>query len=251
MKIDHPRTADIPGLRRLWKQAFGDPEEFLDLFFATAFDPGRSLCASEGETVAAALYWLDGTCRGEPVAYLYAVATDQAFRGRGLCRALTERAHRVLKDRGYAGAVLVPGSPGLFEMYGKLGYRTCSTVSEWEAPAGKEAVALTVLAPEEYAARRRELLPEGGVVQEGPALAMLAGMGLFYAGAGVLLAAIRDGENLWVPELLGDAGKAPGIVAALGAVRGKFRGPGSRREFAMYHALGDSPAPTYLGFALD
>lgn len=251
MRIDHPKVSEIPGLRRLWKRAFGDTDAFLDLFFAAAFDPERSLCAVEGDAVAAAMYWMDGTYRGKPVAYLYAVATEVDFRGRGLCRALTERAHEILQTRGYTGAVLVPAEPGLFEMYGKMGYRVCSSVNEWEVPAGKVFLPLKELTAEEFAAARRELLPEGGVVQEGPTLDLLAGMGRFYAGDGVLLTAIRDGERLWVPELLGDRSKAPGIVAALGATRGKFRGPGTAQKFAMYHGFDHSPAPTYLGFALD
>lgn len=250
MKIDHPKASEIPGLRRLWKQAFGDTDAFLDLFFATAFDPKRSLCAVDGDAVAA-MYWLDGTCRGKPVAYLYAVATDKEFRGRGLCRALTERAHEILKTRGYAGAVLVPAEPGLFEMYGKMGYRDCSSVNEWDVPAGKTPLPLKELTAETFAAARREWLPEGGVVQEGPVLGLLAGMGRFYAGDGVLLTAIRDGDALWVPELLGDSKNGPAIVAALGVARGKFRGPGTKLKFAMYHGFDDSPAPTYLGFALD
>lgn len=250
MEIRYPCDRDVPGLRALWKQAFGDTDEFLDLFFSAAYAPERSLCALEGDTVAAAMYWLDCECREKPVAYLYAVATDEQYRGRGLCRALTEEVHRILRKRGYAGAILVPGSPGLFAMYGKMGYRTCSSVTEWEVPAGKP-IPLSPLTGAEYAARRRELLPEGAVVQEGKTLDLLAAMGAFYSGDGILLTAVWDGDCLWVPELLGDTAKAPGIVAALGAKAGSFRGSGEEKLFAMYCPFDGSPDPTYLGFALD
>lgn len=250
MEIRFPSDREIPGLRRLWKQIFEDTDAFLDLFFGTAFSKERSLCALDGDSVAAALYWLDCEYADEKIAYLYAVATDEAYRGRGLCRKLTEQAHRILKDRGYAGAILVPAEPGLFIMYGKLGYCTCAAVSQWTASA-EEPMALTELTPEEYALRRREMLPAGGVIQEGVTLELLAGMGSFYVGEGVLLTAIRDGEKLWVPELLGDPSKSGAIVAALGAKTGSFRGPGQDIPFAMYCSFDDSPAPTYLGFALD
>ena len=250
MEIRSPSDAQIPGLRKLWKQAFGDTDDFLDLFFGTAFSKERSLCALEGDTVAAAMYWLDCEYADRRVAYLYAVATDENCRGRGLCRRLTEGAHRILKERDYAGSILVPAEPGLFIMYGKMGYRTCSSVSEWKVTAGKP-VLLHPLTCAEYATARRELLPPGAVIQEGETLALLAGMGEFYSGDGVLLAAIRDGDSLWVPELLGDREKAPAIVAALGAKTGKFRGPGEEKPFAMYCPFDESPAPTYLGFALD
>ena len=174
MEIRFPSDREIPGLRKLWKQAFGDTDDYLDLFFGTAFASMRSLCALDGDSVAAALYWLDCEYADEKIAYLYAVATDERYRGRGLCRKLTEQAHRILKDRGYAGAILVPAEPGLFIMYGKLGYRTCAAVSQWTASA-EEPMALTELTPEEYALRRREGIPEGGVIQEGVTLALLAG----------------------------------------------------------------------------
>ena len=250
MRTKHPSNAYIPGLRRLWQEAFGDTDAYLDLFFGLAFAPERSLCALDGDTVAAAMYWLDGKFCEKRVAYLYAVATGKAYRGRGLCRRLTEEAHRILRERGYAGAVLVPAEPGLFEMYAKMGYRVCSAVAEWEVPAGAP-VKLTPLTAEAYAARRRELLPPGGVVQEGETLALLNAMGRFYEGDGVLLTVIRDGNSLWVPELLGDPVKAPGIVAALGEETGKFRSPGGEKSFAMYCPFDATPAPTYLGFALD
>lgn len=250
MEIRYPCDREIPSLRKLWKQAFGDTDDYLDLFFGTAFSPMRSLCALDGDTVAAAMYWLDAEFDGKQIAYLYAVATDKAYRGRGLCRALTEEAHRILKDRGYSGAILVPAEPGLFAMYAKMGYRTCSSVTEWEVTAGKP-IPLHPLTRAEYAMGRRDQLPSGAVIQEGVTLDLLAGMGEFFSGEGVLLTAIRDGDSIWVPELLGDKAKAPGIVAALGAKTGKFRGPGEEKSFAMYCAFDDSPAPTYLGFALD
>lgn len=251
MKIKHPSDTQIPALRQLWQRVFGDTEEFLDLFFSVGYDRQRCLCACHGEQVAAAMYWLDCTCDGRRVAYLYAVATEEAFRGRGLCRALTEQAHRVLKERGYAGAILVPAEPGLFAMYGKMGYRTCTSVEEWEASAASDPLVLTELSKEEYAVRRRKMLPAGGVVQEGETLELLAGMGRFYAGADVLLMAISTDAGLWVPELLGDRTKSGAVVAALGATHGKFRGPGEDTAFAMYCAFDGMPAPNYLGFALD
>lgn len=250
MEIRYPSDREIPGLRRLWKQAFGDTDDYLDLFFGTAFAPMRSLCAMDGDAVTAAMYWLDAEFDGKPIAYLYAVATDEHYRGRGLCRRLTEQAHRILHDRGYAGAILVPAEPGLFIMYGKMGYQTCSAVAEWTAPAG-EPMSLTELTPKEYAVRRREMLSPGAVIQEGVTLELLVGMGKFYAGDGVLLAALKDGASVWVPELLGDRSKTPGIVAALEAKTGKFRGPGEDKAFAMYIGFDDTPAPAYLGFALD
>ena len=74
MTIDAPRQSQIPELRRLWQEAFGDTEEFLDAFGRTAFHAGRCRVAVTDGIVAAALYWFDCLHMGKPVAYLYAVA---------------------------------------------------------------------------------------------------------------------------------------------------------------------------------
>ena len=126
MNIDYPTRARIPALRSLWTQAFGDDDAFLDLFFSTAYGETRCRCITLQGQIAAALYWFDCAAEGETFAYLYAVATDPAFRGKGLCRALMEDTHHLLKDQGYAGTVLVPGEPGLFDMYEKMSYTVLS-----------------------------------------------------------------------------------------------------------------------------
>jgi len=111
MIIDLPSASDIPALRALWKEAFGDSDEFLDSFMSTAFSPCRAMCAKDGEKISAMLYWFDCECRGERVAYLYAVATAKGYRNRGICSALMERTHGHLSEKGYTGVLLVPGSP--------------------------------------------------------------------------------------------------------------------------------------------
>ena len=86
MTIDQP--SDTQALRRLWKQAFGDSDAFLDSFFSVGYSCDRCRQLSLDSQLAAALYWFDCSFSGKPVAYVYAVATDAAFQGQGLCRAL-------------------------------------------------------------------------------------------------------------------------------------------------------------------
>lgn len=252
MIINAPAVEQVPELRQLWKEAFGDTDAFLDCFFSCAFHPERSRCITVDGCVAAALYWFDGEWEGKPIAYLYAVATRERFRGRGLCRALMEDTHGHLKDLGYQGSILVPVSPVLFEMYGKLGYSTCCYVREFTCTAGEKAVALRRLSREEYGRLRRSCLPKGGVVQEGQTLALLQTQAAFYAGENMLFTAAEDKGTLVIGELLGDGAAAPGILTALGCSRGKVRTPGGKRPFAMYHSLTDrTGAPEYFGLALD
>ena len=95
-------------LKQLWHMAFGDGEEFIDLFFRTAYAPERCLYLTEDDQITAALYWLDCEYRGQKQAYIYAVATHPDHRGKGLCRMLIQDTHNLLRSRSYAGALLVP-----------------------------------------------------------------------------------------------------------------------------------------------
>lgn len=251
MTIDAPRPEQTVQLRRLWQEAFHDTEAYLDSFFSLAFSPDRSRCVTEDGRVAAALYWFDCSCMGKKFAYLYAVATAKDHRGQGLCRQLMDHAHGHLRNQGYAGTILVPASEELRQMYGKMGYLPGTRISLLTCPAGERAVPLKMLTAAEYERRRLELLPPGGVAQEGPMTALLADqMGLF-GGADFLLAAWVEDGVLHAEEFLGDPSVAPGIVKALGAEKGIFRLPGADEPFAMYRPLTDPcPKPGYFGISL-
>lgn len=239
----------ITDLKKLWKQAFGDPDSFIDTFFSVAYAPERCRHLTVDGRLAAMLYWFDCSCNGEKLAYLYAVATDQAFQNQGLCRKLMTQTHAHLQSQGYAGAILVPGSKALFRLYEKMGYRTCCYVTNTTCTAGTP-IPLRPITAEEYAVLRRALLPAGGVIQEDAALALLAATAKLYAGDGFVLAATLEDSTCHIHELLGKADPA-GITAALGAAEGIFRTPGADVPFAMYCGFTAAPAPGYFGLALD
>lgn len=249
MTIDAP--SQIQPLRRLWKQAFGDPDAFLDHFFSTGFSPDRCRCLTQNGQLVAALYWFDCSLDGAPFAYLYAVATDTAYRNQGLCRTLMDHTHRHLKELGYQGVLLVPGSQTLFHMYEKMGYQVCGYIREFTCQAAAP-ISLHPIGMDKYAALRQRYLPVGGVTQTGPLLAFLHTQVSFYEGENFVLCAAKEGSTLTVPELLGNESAASGIVGALGAATGRFRVPGNDRPFAMYRALcPDAPVPSYFALALD
>ena len=249
MKIDYPTREQIPALRSLWKKAFGDTDEFLDLFFSTAYAPRRCRCITLQGQVVAALYWFLCHDAEESYAYIYAVATDPDFRGQGLCRQLMESTHELLKEQGYAGAVLVPGEPELFSMYEKMGYSLLSGADRFSVTAG-DPIPVRQIPLEEYAAARRTLLPPGGLVQEEENLRFLSGYANLYEGDGFVLAGVAEGTHLYCTELLGDRTAAAGIVSGLGLKTGSFRVPGEN-NFSMYRPFKDSPAPGYFGLAFD
>lgn len=252
MTIDRPLPQQIPDLRRLWKEAFGDTDDFLDIFFHRAFSYDRCRCVSIGGEVVSALYWFDCTWQNKKLAYIYAVATAKSHKGNGLCRALMESSHRQLQKDGYDGAILCPQNEGLFAMYGKFGYRTCSYVQNFSCAAGGEPIEIKEATPAEYANLRRRLLPENSVLQEGITLEFFSTYARLYTGRNLALAAYPDEDELIVCELLGNPESAPWILTALGFNQGSFRTPGNQTPFAMYLSLTEDPAmPAYFGLNLN
>ena len=250
MRIDAPTMAHIPALRAVWKEAFGDSEEFLDSFFTKAFSPDRSRCVFEDDQPVAMLYWFNQQCHGKPMAYLYAVATRQDRRNRGLCRALISDTHSLLTALGYAGVLLVPANRQLAASYGTMGYQIATKVTDVTCIAGAEAIQLRRIDSEEYMQLRNSLLPAGGVQLAEAHMPFLQAEADLYAGPDFVLTAAREEDSLVGVELLGNPTVGPEILRTLGARQGTFRIPGDEKNFAMYHCLdGVTPSPAYFGLA--
>lgn len=238
-------------LKELWFLAFGDSMEFIDLFFETAYAPDHCRFLTEDDQITAALYWLDCEYRGQKQAYIYAVATHPDHRGRGKCRTLMEQAHEILKAQGYTAALLRPADEGLRRMYGKMGYRTSTLVSEFDCTAGAP-VSPRKIGSEEYISLRRRFLPDEGVIQEGASIDYLARYCDFYTGADFLLAGVKEEKVFHGAELLGNREAVPGILGALGCESGSFRCPGREIPFGMFLPfVENAEEPGYLGLVFD
>ena len=251
MNIKPPNANDIPKLRALWKEAFSDTDEFLDVFFSCAFSADRSFCIKDKSEVVAALYVFDCLFENSKIAYIYAVATAKSHRGKGLCHRLMEHTHNTLKAKGYKGAILVPGSKSLFDFYEKMGYKTCCHLREENISAKENSESLKKITSAEYASLRRKFLPEGGVIQEGENLTFLSTYAEFYKGEDFIMASSKENSTLICHELLGNCEKFPYILSALGCKSGHFRTTGKDTPFAMYLPFEGEKYPSYFGFAFD
>lgn len=271
IQVGPSQPEDIPALKALWQQAFGDDDACIDAFFRSLYRPDQVLTVHEDGRLVSMACWLQETVcqggRGWPAAYLYAVATDRAARGRGYCGRLLAFAEEFLAPYGIRALLLVPGEPSLRRFYGRLGYRDFSRVAQLEldaAPAG--GTAARVAAPV-YLELREGLLSDRAYVscpvpvlafQE--AVARLYGGGLFRLEAdgmeGCACAALDGAGRAVVYELLWPGDPAQGAslaAAAVGAQRTLVRTPGGETPFAMAKWLTPPPAlsPVYLGIALD
>ena len=252
MVFDYPAPAQLPMLHALWKEAFADTDDFLDAFFRTGFHPHRCRCITEDGTVTAALYWFEATCRGQRFAYLYAVATLKSHRGQGLFSALLEDTKRLLTDAGFDGILLVPETEALGRMYEKFGFFPCTFLREQTVEAGARKLPLREIGADAYALLRRQLLPEGAVLQEGGILPFLSTQYNFWAGEGWLALGQFDDGKLVCREFLGDERAMPGFLRTLGVPCGHFRSPGTQRPFAWLLPLQPHcTRPAYFGLALD
>lgn len=116
----------IPRLKALWKECFGDGDDYINFYYENRFRAEDTLVWLEGTEPAAMLtmlpaqIWQSGQLL--PVYYLYAVATGTAFRGRGLSTKLLDCANDETARRGGEMTVLVPASEELFAFYRKRGY---------------------------------------------------------------------------------------------------------------------------------
>ena len=252
MNCKQPDKAEIRQLLQLWKAVFGEYDGFWELFLDTGFQPDHCRCLAENGQVTAGLSWFDCSCGKDKIAYVYAVVTDPSHRGKGLCRKLMADVHSLLQQQDYAGVMLVPAESGLREMYRKMGYDECTTVSELVCTVGETAAEIRTIDAEKYARLRREYLPEMGVLQEGKNLLFLAAQAQLFAGRDFLLAAYLEDDQLHGMELLGNTAAAPGILRALGCKTGRFQIPGKDRPYAMLHKLKeDAGIPQYFGLAFE
>lgn len=253
MIIKNPALSDTKQLKRLWSEAFGDTDDFIELFFSRGFSSERSLCVYDNGAVTSALYWFDCYLGKERVAYIYGVATKKSYRKKGLSTALLKRTHEQLSGSGYSGAILVPAEERLFSFYGKLGYTECCFINSSEYPAAKVPIPLKKISTNEYFALRKKYLPQNSLEFDNNCLLFLDSIADFYKNESFILAKSKDSEKLKIIEFLGDKGYISSAIASLGFCVGALRSFGKSKPFAMYYPLKKNIKiyPQYLGFAFD
>lgn len=243
------RSGDRVALTGLWREAFGDEDAFIDAFFETGYAPERSRVAEVDGEIAGMLFWFDGVLGERKLAYLYAVATAERFRGQGVASALMADVHALLEAQGYAAAILSPGSESLFRFYEKLGYETAGYREEIRVKA-VAPISVREVGVEEYAELRAALLPPNGLRQEGANLEFLHCFARLYGGEGFCAAVSREGA--YCPEFLGEAEWLPGLLGALGLAEAAVRMPGGKQPCVMAKWLSvTDKSPVYLGFVFD
>lgn len=124
---------DLKGIKELWKECFGDSDEYIDFFFSEHCLEKETLIYKEDSKVVGMLNLLPATMRTAdgyiPVRYVYAVGTLVNYRGRGIAGKLLRYANQELIRQGIA-TILVPANEQLFQYYQKQGYQTLFYMKE-------------------------------------------------------------------------------------------------------------------------
>ncbi len=212
--------------RALYENAFGcEPRDWNDALFRLAF-PRYLRVIKEGDKPVSMLFSIPYPVQmGDmllPARYMYAVATDPAYRGRGLAT------HLIGEEIARGEPVFLrPSSESLFGFYEKAGLAPLSPVRTLEGEAAIDACeGLRHLSPAEYlAARERFLKPPFAVPNED-----FLALGFLYGGALALegeFAALweRHGEKIYFKEWLGNRDFAPRAAAFLGGKHYRLRTP--------------------------
>ena len=279
---------DIPRQRELWQLAFGDDGAYVDNFYTTYYRPERMLMLEENGVVQAMTAWFDTTfvipeAGSYRAAYLYAVATHPAARGRGLAGRLLSDADGFFRAWHIPAVTTVPAEPSLHTFFGKNGFRECFTLFEGnvepeELPSPAGTSPLRPASPAEYGAVRERILaglphiayPEEALAYQAGCCA-LSGGGLFVGeaeGTPVCACAEGDGSGLILyKEVLGARQRTvlPYLTRMLPGNRFLVRSPmpqqpglSGGRKFAMLKWLSPQMVRTwdwsrtaYLGLAFD
>ncbi|MBQ7896376.1 MAG: GNAT family N-acetyltransferase [Oscillospiraceae bacterium] len=221
------KPSDIPELKRLWAECFGDPEQMVDSFYAMLPSMGFGLCAEAEGKIAGAAHMIQGMSlekdRNIPCAYLYAVGVFSEFRSRGVGSGLSRACAELAKERGAEIICTQPAKKSLYKWYEEIigtEHKLCRKIAELESKAGKAEI----ISPEHYHSLREELLSGKehmkaslAVIEFERELCIAYGGDLFKTEKGIAAAYIEDG-SCHIKELLtvgNSLDEAAAVAAAL------------------------------------
>lgn len=109
-------------VRRLWQEVFGDSRAFVDSFLVRYYLPDRCVVRRDGDRVVSMAHIVPMQTDAGRTAYIYAVATDPAYRGRGLGRQVVDECVERARGEGFDAAALIPSQDSLKGFYADSGF---------------------------------------------------------------------------------------------------------------------------------
>ena len=122
------KDSDIENISAIWRMAFSDFDEYINLFLDNLYSPQNTIVSRECGVVVSMAFLIPAqlVVNGRPYSayYLYAAATHPNYRQKGHMGKVINSAKEVAKKRGIDFIVLVPAEEYLFDYYAKFGFET-------------------------------------------------------------------------------------------------------------------------------
>lgn len=228
--INEYKKEDIPSLKTLWTETFGDSAELVDKFFELLPAMGTGLVAGlRGEIFGAAYVleaelWVSG-CFSKKIGYIYAVAVDKSARGCGIGAELVRACMRYCWENGIDICCTLPAEPSLYEWYEKNSGLTAAANCVYDTVFPSDCDAdIKTLHADEYGFARSDILKGNNYVnfnhsyllyQE--AIFKECGGAYFSCGNGIACGYIYE-DTLYIKEALNDPPEfIPALCKRLGA----------------------------------
>lgn len=205
---------DYPQTEELWCRVFGDipavPKYFLDGLDGLG---AGFVAVSGGLVIGCAFAVTDFTLEGERIGYIYAVAVDEKYRGRGIGAKLTRTAAEYVKS---IGAILAiqPAEDSLFRWYEDIIGTKCAVYRRRIWVKAENTCAVSRIGETEYYEMRSRLAPKPQVILGNSARSYQTALleaygGGYYAFPGGV-AAMGDGT---VHEIIGGGERECAAIA--------------------------------------
>lgn len=164
-------SADMPQIRSIWQDAFGDTPAEINMFFRKLISPSDMIVAEAGGTIASQcaliaceLVHFDSEDsdmpRSCPAFYLYAMATRSDLRGQGFGSELLKAVSDIA---GKTPIITCPASEELFSFYEASGFRPFRGLSAGDMSTGSVFREASIA---EYADKRNKLLEHAAITDK-------------------------------------------------------------------------------------
>ncbi len=119
IEIKRAAESDYNSVKELWKNVFGDSDEYIELFLKRNYE--YCWVESDGTELMSMLFALPTKVNGRNATYLYACATAESFRGMNLMHGLIQSALAATLSE---LCVVLPAEDSLYDYYARLGFHS-------------------------------------------------------------------------------------------------------------------------------
>ncbi|MEG6522409.1 GNAT family N-acetyltransferase [Desulfotomaculum sp. 1211_IL3151] len=172
LEFRQAKKGEINRQKEIWKICFGDPDKYIDFYFANRYKEQETLLLLHNEAIAAMLTMLPVKTvtpkkRMFNTAMLYAIATHPREQNKGFSTRLMDYSNQCLMASDRVLSILVPAEEQLFAFYRQRGYQNGFYIRE--IPLNQDIIAglsiskpcqctISPISPEEYNQRRNKQL---------------------------------------------------------------------------------------------